>query len=467
MIFLGVCGVLLGWFSLLQMTGAISGSAGEVLGSAGVAWLSWPWWASLPVGLAGAGLGVFALGRSAWARELVDPGRGDQARWRRRAFALVLVILLGHVAQLEALEWRHLAERETDFKYFHTAAQAWGQGEDIFAATSGLYFYPPVFQVLFFPLSLLPVGVASLVWLWLKLIILLDALRRVEKFLRCYLATPAVRQAFLFGILFVTGRFWLADLAYGNTNILITWLVILVLTAEDDPPWISGVGLALAAALKVVPGLLIVPLVLQKRRRTLAWAGLALVVLCAAPMFKGPAVGLQAWESYYRVGVTDKLAESLAQPDNQSLRGFCERLLPGRVDTAKAVWALLSCALVGWAGWLTHRTRKSGGGRLALAMWPGVILVVSPGSWVVHYIGVMLPAAAMLALLMDLRERSRILLAIFVLANLAWTVSGWSRWSVRHSIAESWFLIALLMVLGALGMKALGVGVFGQFRRER
>lgn len=462
MIFFGVFGVLLGWFSLLQMAGAIPGSAGEVLGSAGVAWLSWPWWASLLLGLVGVGLAVLALGRSAWARELIDPGRSDQARWRRWAFALVLIILLGHVAQLEALEWRHLAERETDFKYFHTAAQAWGQGEDIYAATSGLYFYPPVFQVLFFPLSLLPVGVASLVWLWIKLIILLDALRRVEKFLRPHLVTPAARQAFLFGILFVTGRFWLADLAYGNTNILITWLVILVLTAEDDAPWIPGVGLALATALKVVPGLLVVPLVLQNRRRTLVWAGLALVVLCAAPMLKGLSVGMESWESYLRVGVADKLAESLAQPDNQSLRGFCERLLPGRVETAKAVWALASCFLVAWTGWLTWRTRRAAGGRLALAMWPGVILVVSPGSWVVHYIGVMLPAAAVLALLMSPRERSRILLFVFVLANLAWTVSGWSRWSVRHSIAESWFLLALLMLLAALGTRALG-----QFRRER
>jgi hypothetical protein len=68
----------------------------------------------------------------------------------------------------------------------------------------------------------------------------------------------------------------------------------------------------------------------------------------------------------------------------------------------------------------------------------------------VHYVGVMLPMGALLRLTLGGAPPRALYLYVFVAANLAMSISGWWRWSVRMSIEQSWYLVALLAILAAV-----------------
>ena len=467
----GLVFVLLSAWSVFQLAGAVDPRAAAVLGTLGSWWFGAPW----PLHLGGSvafGLGAaVALRRSGWARDLVAPTQAPARHWTL-GFGVLLVGILVHVAQLQADEWVNLASRRTDFGMFVEASRAWRAGEDAYRAVDGGYFYPPVFAVLITPLTLLPMGVASTVWLVAKLILIVDAVRRLREAFAHALPTPGARQLFGFVVLAVTARFWLADLAYGNTNVLMTWLGIVALTSLRARPARAGIALAAGTLIKVVPAVLAVPAVVLDRRRTLVVASATVLVASLLPLLNGVGHGIDTWNAYVEWGVRAKLGASLGQVDNQSIRGACERWLDQAPVVARALWALLSSAVVVGAAVVTWRVRGSRAEMFALALWPGVLLAVSPGSWVVHFVGGMLPAAALTARLIATGWRDRRLVAVFVLLNLAWTISGWFPFSVKWSTHQSWFLIGLLVLLTAVAREAwrqadVGVPAAGRAREPR
>jgi hypothetical protein len=52
-------------------------------------------------------------------------------------------------------------------------------------------------------------------------------------------------------------------------------------------------------------------------------------------------------------------------------------------------------------------------------------------------------------------RRSAPLWALFAAVMLVFGSSGWSRWSVRHSIEQSWFVLAALALFTGLAILAL------------
>lgn len=453
MIAVGLLLLLVSAWSAFLAIGAIDPRAADVLGSLGRRAFASPTIALAAVALASAVGAALSLRASRWSRDLVAPAGAPSRRWSV-AFGVVLVGILVHVAQLQAHEWANLATRRTDFGMFLEASRAWRAGDDAYRAVGGGYFYPPVFAIVLVPLTFLPIGVASTLWLILKLVLVVDAVRRLRAAFADVLATPGARQLFGFVVLAVTARFWLSDLAYGNTNVVTTWLGIVVLTGLRRQPIRAGAALAAATLIKVVPGVLTLPVMLTGRGRILRVAVVVGVLAVALPFLQGPSRGVETWAAYAEWGVRSKLGESLAQVDNQSLRGASERLLPDAPTVARGMWVVLSMIVVVAAGVVTRRARGTDAEILALALWPGVLLAVSPGSWVVHYVGGMLPAAALAARLIATRWRDRWLLAVFVLLNLGWTISGWFPPTVKWSTRQSWFLLALLLLLATIGREA-------------
>jgi hypothetical protein len=151
----------------------------------------------------------------------------------------------------------------------------------------------------------------------------------------------------------------------------------------------------------------------------------------------------------------DKLSSPLEQPDNQSLWGALARALAGNVTGIRWGWITLSLAAVLFAMGVTMRTRsrKLLAQTYAASLFPLLGLLISPGSWVVHYVAVMLPMAALLRLLLTRVEPYRLLLLIFIGANVVFTVSGWWRWSIRIAIEGSLFVIVALILFIVLGIQ--------------
>jgi hypothetical protein len=154
----------------------------------------------------------------------------------------------------------------------------------------------------------------------------------------------------------------------------------------------------------------------------------------------------------------EQLTSRLAQPDNQSLWGALNRTLPDMLlSRVQLIWGALA-ALLGAVALLAARPSACRSPRdqvLAASLFFLLGLLVSPGSWVVHYVAVLLPLGVLWRWLLEEGRRSTVFWSLFVAVNLVFSSSGWSRWSVRLSIEGSLFVLAALALFTGLGWLAL------------
>jgi hypothetical protein len=158
------------------------------------------------------------------------------------------------------------------------------------------------------------------------------------------------------------------------------------------------------------------------------------------------------WKSYARHGIQDRMGAHLSEPDNQSLRGFLARALPGEPRAVRILWVALALAVVATviliAATLVLPTLRERSAAASVFLLVG--LLISPGSWVVHYTAVLLPLAAALRLLLEPGPRRAFLLAAFGIANLVFTGSALARFTVRVAADRSLFVDAALLLMAAL-----------------
>jgi alpha-1,2-mannosyltransferase len=385
-----------------------------------------------------------APGRSALAASLAAaiPDR----RWRIGVVGAAAGLLI-YLFAVQFGEMERVATIGTDFGTFYRAAAAMREGADPYRALDG-FLYPPVFAWALRPLLLLSVVEASLLWFLLKLTLVTWTFHLADRLLLGSALGGRRRGWFLFGLVTVAGRFWVTDLRFGNTNDLVLFLSTGVLIWSRSRPLRAGICLAVAAAIKVVPLLLAAYLVTTGRWRALAGAAVGLALLVMVPRVLEPKPLATAWESYRATQVSASVTERRDQPDNQSLWGALARSVPVTTGGLRLLWLAGSCTLVAAGTWATWRARR--GGALqeagAAALWPLLVLLVSPGSWVVHYVAMLLPLAALLRFLLAVRRPSAATVLVFAAANLVLIGSGLWRWSVRLAADGSLFVLAALAV---------------------
>jgi len=203
-------------------------------------------------------------------------------------------------------------------------------------------------------------------------------------------------------------------ITFGQVNTLLLTLVAgdLLFGLSRGRKW-AGVGIGLATAIKLTPGIFIVYLLVTRRWRAAATASgtAAAATLLAAAVF--PDESREFWTSALwdtnRVGVLSYLS-------NQSERGFLARLPIPQVESK--VWlagVLLTLAL--WA-WRVAKAPDDIMGGLALT---GVVgCLISPVTWIHHCVW-LLPA---IVLCLDSQRRSRIYLGaaayLVMTSRLTW-----------------------------------------------
>ncbi|MFF2074592.1 glycosyltransferase 87 family protein [Kitasatospora sp. NPDC058162] len=240
---------------------------------------------------------------------------------------------------------------------------------------------------------------------------------------------------------------------YGQVNLGILCLVLWDLTRPDRSRF-KGVGIGLATAIKITPGLFTVYLFLTGRIRA---AFVSIGTFLAAGLIGWivlPDATFGFWTKYLwdpsRVGVTVLV-------DNQSLRGAVCRLLdvndPGLVGlTASALVAALGLGVAVLAGRSARVLRRADA-------WGGVCaaltaLLVSPISWTHHWVWC-IPLLALLAA--EARSTGRRVLlgvtAVVFLSHVMWAVPHrWGRgvdwfWQLPGSIYPP-MAVAVLVVIG-------------------
>ncbi|MFI2610324.1 glycosyltransferase 87 family protein [Kitasatospora sp. NPDC018619] len=345
-----------------------------------------------------------------------------------------------------------------DMLVYRAEGQAVVNGEDLYAMRLPGWdlpaTYPPFAAMLFVPSTWFDVSTLRVLVMLLNYALLAAAVHlslRLAGWPRQHRAAVVVLATGL-GV-------WLEPVfttfQYGQVNLGILCLVLWDLTRPDGHR-LKGVGIGLATAIKITPGLFAVYLLLTGRvRAALVSAGtfLAAGLIGWAAL---PDASYGFWTTYLwdpsRVGVTVLV-------DNQSLRGAVCRLLdvndPGLVGlVASAVVAVGGLGVAVLAGRSARVLRRADAwGAVCAAL---TALLVSPISWTHHWVWCV-PLLALLAV--EARTRARQVLfgaaLVVFLSHVMWLVPH--RWG--RGVAWYWQLPGAIYppiaiaVLAALGVR--------------
>ncbi|MFF8602618.1 glycosyltransferase 87 family protein [Streptomyces sp. NPDC015232] len=288
-----------------------------------------------------------------------------------------------------------------DVMVYRAEAETLRAGEDLYAmrATSAnlAMTYPPFAAVLFLPLTLVGVPLMRTLTTAGNLLLVVALVRLSLQLVRPTLPRPEARTQLWRTTLWVAAvvvwcePVW-TTLRYGQINLLVAVAVLWDLTRREGSRW-AGLGIGLATAVKLTPGLFVVlllaaGLLLWRRDRALnQWlrtgltaTGVFLVTTLTTALAL-PADSKRFWTGTLfetgRVGHAEETA-------NQSLSGVLARLLH---TDAPGLWWLAAAVLLGGAAMvLAVRAALRGDRAVAVVITAVTALMVSPISWSHHWV---------------------------------------------------------------------------------
>jgi len=298
-------------------------------------------------------------------------------------------ILAGLVLVTAGIVW--LAEIRNGFfdsKVYYGAVQYWFRDHGMVydwlrPGTPYGFTYPPFAGLLMAPMAFLPFP--------LVLVIAGVATVATTALVVHWLAGPLLLRTrwplwFGFGValcLAISFEPVRETLTFGQVNTLLLALVTgdLLVGVAKGRRW-GGVGIGLAVAIKLTPGVFILYLLVTKRWRAAATA----IVTAAAATLAAAAVATDQSREFWTSALWDTgRVGVLSYVSNQSLRGFLARLPIDPV--ASKLWIAGVLLLLGFWAWRVRRADEAGG--LALTGILGCL--ISPVTWVHHCVW-LLPA---------------------------------------------------------------------------
>jgi alpha-1,2-mannosyltransferase len=243
------------------------------------------------------------------------------------------------------------------------------------------FVYPPFAALLFAPLSLLPLPTLKLVWTGLTLVLLGYVVRRFG-------AAPALAVVALVAL-----ATWLdpvrTTLYLGQINVVVMALVVADLLGRPDSRW-RGVGVGLAAALKLTPLLFVAYLLVIGRFRAAAAALGTFTAAVAVGFALDPSDSVTYWLRG-TFAAADRISD-VAGTSNHSLNGLLARLLGA---DAAPVYLAGAAALVALTLALARAAQRRGEEPVAVVLVGLCSAAVAPFSWSHHWVWVV-PLAALL-----------------------------------------------------------------------
>jgi alpha-1,2-mannosyltransferase len=281
------------------------------------------------------------------------------------------------------------------------------------------FTYPPAAALFAVPLALMPWPAAQLVWvpfIYVPLAVVIACA------FAPLLSRSGRMRAIVFAVVFAACAYLFPlrdEMRFGQVDMLLLAMAVAD-CAIRTPRWPRGALLGLATAIKLVPGVFIVYLWLSGRRR----AALTAVITAAALTLGAWLLLPQDSVTYWTSAIFDSgRLGSNSGTSNQSLRGMLLRqFLPGPLPGA--VWVAIAAA-VAVAGFalarrLARESREMEG--IAVTALLGVLL--SPVSWIHHFLVVVMAIGAILA---DGRSPRRVAIAAVTAAYFALTIPWWGQ----------------------------------------
>lgn len=286
---------------------------------------------------------------------------------------------------------RILGSAPIDLDVYRGGGAAVLAGHPVYAGpvSRGLLFtYPPFAALLFTPLAVLPAAVYKGAFLILNCALLVlvawRSWRLVSGWRGGLLAVAALATA---ATVMITEAVR-SDLAVGQINLVLLALIVLDLTGREDRPW-RGVGVGIAAGIKLTPLIFVLYLLAVRRFRAAAVAAGTFV----GTILLGFAVpgGSSVYWLGGRFANTGTIYFDMASRHNQSIRGLLLR--NGLPD---AVWMVAAAVVAVATLVVAARAARRGRPLLAVTLCGMCAAAVSPWSWGHHWVWV-LPLAVLAA----------------------------------------------------------------------
>ncbi|MEU7589939.1 glycosyltransferase family 87 protein [Micromonospora sp. NPDC049230] len=320
-----------------------------------------------------------------------DPG----GRTVRRLVAVVAVIAL-----LPALYLRGLNHKFLDLKIYMSAVDWWREGHPLYdyvqpdRVQGELYFtYPPFSALLLWPFGLLRLGATVAIFTVLTVLAVVLTTRWLVLPVIARHGLPRTFTLIIAVLLVLAMESTRETITFGQINMLLVVLILadLLFAVPQARRW-AGVGVGLATALKLFPGIFIVYLLATRRWRA---AAVASATAAAATLLAAAIAPSDSWRFWThelwttdRVGRTDIVA-------NQSLFGLFSRFTaPDKPD--RLLWLLVVAAVAGYGLWRAARAARAGDLVTGLTLTGLVGSLVSPITWT-HHIYWFVPALVLLA----------------------------------------------------------------------
>lgn len=246
------------------------------------------------------------------------------------------------------------------------------------------FTYPPFAAGVFRWLATLTPDLATIIWQAANLLAL------VAVILLCFSERrrPVAFLAVLLAVAFLATEPVRGSFYYGQIN-----LILMLLVAVDVLPRhhrFAGVGIGIAAGLKLTPAFFVIIFLVQRRFRAAAVAAGTFLATVVAGFFIVPDAGAfwrEAMLNSERVGVHEN-------PGAQSIKSLLVRNAGTDSTLLWLLLALLVTALTAAAAWLALRR---GNRTLALALTGIGACLVSPFSWFHHWVWIVPLTVAVIA----------------------------------------------------------------------
>ncbi len=330
---------------------------------------------------------------------------------------------------------QHWAQRHGffDLRIYRDAVQWWLNGNPLYEfvqpSTGGLGFtYPPFGAALMMPLALLDwevataiVSVANAAAITLGTWYLVAPVADRNGWPRWFAVWTAVPLVCALEPIRET-------MGFGQVNMLLFGLVLVDMWALNRGYRWAGVGIGLAAAIKITPAFFVVYLLATGRRRAAGTAvGTAVGTTLLTALFSFP-TSWQFWTDTLwqtsRVGRYDYAS-------NQSWMGLLARLVDGG-EPDKLLWLAGVLVIAAFGIWRARRAWLAGDDLAGLTLAGLTGVLISPISWT-HHLYWMVPA---LVLLVAAAAERRNWWYLFVAACTWAAVSGSLIWAYNHGPGE-------------------------------
>jgi alpha-1,2-mannosyltransferase len=314
----------------------------------------------------------------------------------RRTGQRVLIVVAFYVAVWAFLAVAAARNGYFDLKVYYGAMNYWVHGggqlyDYLVPQTEYGFTYPPFAAGLMLPMAFMSWHAAIAVSVALNVVVIVAMLGwLVGPVIQRKGWTPWFALAVALGLtaLFEPVR---ETVNFGQVNLLLLFLVaadLLLLVRKGNR--FGGIGIGIATAIKLTPGIFIVYLLVTRRWRAAAVASAAAATATWLAATFAPDASRVFWTD--AMWNTDRVGNT-AFVSNQSLNGLVSRLDPA--EPSKALWlALVLAAMVVWA-WRARRAIKAGDEVAGLALTGIIGCLVSPITWIHHLVWV-LPAFALL-----------------------------------------------------------------------